>query len=247
MKKLSIIIPVYNETNSINKIIDAVKSSDTLGLPRQIIVIDDASTDGTTNILKKTTDVKVITHPENLGKSAAVRTGLTFATGDYLLIQDADLEYSPENYPALLAPLVNGQADVVYGSRLLTGQPHRVLFYWHYLANLFLTFMSNIFSNLNLSDMETGYKVFTRDVINQILPHLQSTRFGFEPEVTALIGQLAAQNNCRVYEVGISYYGRTYAEGKKIRVWDAFHAVWCILKYNLRSTDFSRSTGKIGS
>jgi glycosyltransferase involved in cell wall biosynthesis len=247
MKKISIIIPVFNEQNTVAQVVAQVKSANTLGLEKQIVVVDDASTDSTSKILNKLTGITVFRHPNNLGKTVAVKTGFQKATGDIILIQDADLEYSPENYPDLLRPLLENKADVVYGSRLLTSKPHRVLFFWHFLANQVLTSLSNVFSNLNLTDMETGYKVFTRQIGKLVLPRLTSSGFGLEPEITAYLGKLARKNLCRVYEVGISYHGRTYAEGKKIKASDAFHAVWCIVKFNLLPLKFDHLTDRIKS
>lgn len=226
--KLSIIIPCYNEHETIEQIIDAVRQSP-VG-DKEIIVVDDFSSDGTKNILKdrieNLVDV-VVYHEKNLGKGAAIRTGLKVAAGDIILIQDADLEYNPQEYGRLVKPIVDGKADVVFGSRFVGGDPHRVLYFWHYIGNKFLTILSNMFTDLNLSDMETCYKVFRREVIEQIT--IEEERFGFEPEITAKVARL----KCRIYEVGISYTGRTYLEGKKIGWKDGLRAVWCIIKYNL--------------
>lgn len=234
MKTISIIIPVYNEEKTLESIISAVENADTLGLKKQIILIDDCSRDKSREILKQYENIHtVLYHKKNLGKGAALQSGFKNATGDIILIQDADLEYDPNEYIFLLKPILDNKADVVYGSRFLGGKPHRVLYYWHYVGNQLLTKASNIFTNLNLTDMETCYKIFTKDIIYQILPKLKSKRFGFEPEVTARIAKLAKQDKCRIYEIGISYSGRTYSEGKKIGWKDGFEAIWCIIKFNI--------------
>ena len=224
--KLSIVIPVYNEKDTIQQIYDAVKAVD---LEKEIILVDDCSTDGTREILQNLKDdaTRVVLHERNQGKGAALRTGFGKATGDIVIIQDADLEYDPGQYPKLIQPILQGKADVVYGSRFMTGEYRRVLFFWHMVGNKVLTLLSNMFTNLNLTDMETCYKVFRREVLEKI--QVEEDRFGFEPEITAKIAKL----DVRIYEVGISYSGRTYKEGKKIGWKDGVSALWCILKYNL--------------
>lgn len=224
-KKISIVMAAYNEEKTIAEIINRVKKTE-LGLDKEIIVVDDGSTDGTREILKNLKDeiLKVIFHEKNLGKGAALRTGFSQATGDIVLIQDADLEYDPRDYPRLLEPILDGRADVVYGSRFLGG-PHRVLLFWHYVGNKFLTTLCNLCANLNLTDMETGFKVFRREVLERI--RLKSNRFGFEPEITVKVGRL----RCRVYEVPISYSGRDYSEGKKITWRDGLAAIFHILRF----------------
>lgn len=227
--KLSVVIPCYNEARTIAEIIRAVRASPYEH--KEIIVVDDCSNDGTRDILKgELRDYvdHVLFHDVNLGKGAAIRTGIRAATGAMVVIQDADLEYDPREYPTLVDPILSNRADVVYGSRFMGSQPHRVLYFWHRVGNGVLTLLSNMFSNLNLTDMETCYKVFRREIIQGIT--IEENRFGFEPEITAKI----AKTGCRIYEVGISYYGRTYEEGKKISWKDGFRAIWCILKYNLR-------------
>jgi len=226
--KTSIVIPVFNEADTIRTLLARVSA---VPIDKEIILIDDCSTDGTRAVLASlgdTPEVRVLLHDRNRGKGAALRTGFASATGDVVLIQDADLEYDPEEYPRLLQPFHDGKADVVYGSRFSGGECHRVLYFWHYVGNRVLTLLSNIFTNLNLTDMETCYKVFRRDIIQGL--DLKEDRFGFEPEVTAKIAGL----NCRIYEVGISYSGRTYEEGKKIGWKDGVRAVWCIVKYRPR-------------
>ena len=232
MKTLSVIIPAYNEVKTIEKVLAAIESRPIPEVTFEIVIVDDGSTDGTREILRKlekTGRYAILFQEKNQGKGAAVRRGFLAATGDFLIVQDADLEYSPEEYPTILEPLLAGKADVVYGSRFMGDKPHRVLFFWHYLGNQFLTYLSNMFTNLNLTDMETCYKAFTREVIQKVAPKLKSNRFGIEPEITARISKL----RCRIYEVGISYSGRTYEEGKKIGWKDGFSALWVIVRYNL--------------
>ena len=231
--KLSIIIPCFNEAKTILSLIEAVKKSPIKN--REIIVVDDGSQDGTQDILKglEDPDLHVVFHPMNQGKGAALRTGFKEATGDICIVQDADLEYDPQEFPIVIQPIVDGKADVVFGSRFQSGRPHRVVYFWHRIGNGFLTLLSNLFTDLNLSDMETCYKAFRREVIQSIPIH--ENRFGFEPEVTAKISKM----NLRIYEVGISYYGRTYNEGKKIGWKDGIRAIYCIVKYNLFQTNFT--------
>jgi len=226
--EISVVIPCYNEVSTIEAILDAVRASEIRD--KEIIVVDDASSDGTREKLRSfegQPDLRVIFHERNRGKGAALGTGFRAATGDVVIVQDADLEYDPKEYPKLLAPIRAGKADVVYGSRFAGGESHRVLYFWHYAANKILTLCSNMFTNLNLTDMETCYKAFRREVIQKI--DLREERFGFEPEVTAKVARMG----CRIYEVGISYSGRTYAEGKKIGWRDGLRALWCIVRYNL--------------
>lgn len=231
--KLTIIIPAYNEVLYIEEILERVQKVELENITKEIIIIDDYSTDGTRDFLenisnqkKNQEEIKIHFQERNRGKGAAIRLGFGEATGDVILIQDADLEYDPNEYPKLIKPIQDGVADVVYGSRFLGG-PHRVLYYWHYLGNKFLTTVSNIFTNLNLTDMECCYKLFRREIIENI--STKQERFGIEPELTAKIAKL----NCRLYEIPISYYGRTYAEGKKISWKDAINALYCIFRYNL--------------
>lgn len=225
--KLSVVMPVYNEEKTIEQIVERVQA---VALDKELIVVDDCSTDETAQILdrlEEADNVRVFRHDRNRGKGAALRTGFTEARGEVVIIQDADLEYDPQEYPKLLEPILEGRADVVYGSRFSGGQPHRVLYFWHSVGNRLLTLFSNMFTDLNLTDMEVCYKVFRREIIQAI--EIEEARFGFEPEITAKVARLGA----RIYEVGISYSGRTYAEGKKIGWRDGVWAIWCILKYNL--------------
>ncbi|WP_017304601.1 glycosyltransferase family 2 protein [Spirulina subsalsa] len=227
--KLSVIIPCYNEVGTIYQVVEAVKQSP---IDCEIIIVDDCSTDGTREILKSQIESivdQVIYHPTNRGKGAALRTGFAAATREIVIVQDADLEYDPQEYPLMIEPIVQGKADVVFGSRFQGGRPHRVVYFWHMVGNKFLTLLSNMLTNINLTDMETCYKAFRREIIQSL--RIQENRFGFEPEITAKVAKL----NCRIYEVGISYYGRTYKEGKKIGWKDGFRAIFCILKYNLLS------------
>jgi len=226
--KLSIVIPCYNEAKTIRTIVERVR-----GAPypdKEIIIVDDCSRDGTRDLLRTQIEPlvdRIIFHATNQGKGAALRTGFAAATGDAVIVQDADLEYDPVEYPKLMRPILDGKADVVFGSRFMGGEPHRVCYFWHMVGNKFLTLVSNMMTNLNLTDMETCYKVFRREVLQKI--QIEEGHFGFEPEITAKIAKL----HVAIYEVGISYYGRTYAEGKKIGWRDGFRALWAILKYNL--------------
>lgn len=225
---LSVIIPCFNEKTSVQELVEKVRNAPVPN--KEIIIVDDYSTDGTREILKNEIEPhveKVIYHEKNLGKGAALRNGFKEATGDIVIIQDADLEYNPNEYSKLIRPIVENKADVVYGSRFIGSHEHRVLWYWHTLGNRMLTLLSNMLTNINLSDMETCYKVFTKDVIKKL--HLKENRFGIEPEITAKVAKL----KCRIYDVGISYSGRTYAQGKKIGWKDGVYAIYCILRYNL--------------
>ncbi len=228
--RLSVVIPCFNERNTIADLLQRVVAAPYPD--KEIILVDDCSTDGTREIIEKDLqpkyeNLRVIYHDENRGKGAALRTGFAAATGDVVIIQDADLEYDPNEYPLVIQPILEDRADVVFGSRFMGGSPHRVVYYWHMVGNRLLTTLSNMFTNINLTDMETCYKAFRRDIIQSIT--IEEDRFGFEPEITAKVAQL----NCRIYEVGISYYGRTYEEGKKINWKDGISALRCIVKYNL--------------
>jgi len=234
-QKLSIVIPAFNEEATIASILTKLINLDLgLNMAQEIIIVDDASTDNTVKLIEKfkqeypSSTIKLYKHKINKGKGAAIHQGIKQITGDFMIVQDADLEYDPEEYILLLKPILNSNADVVYGSRFMGGNPHRILFFWHTIGNKFLTFLSNMFTNLNLTDMETCYKMFRTEIIKSL--DLKEKRFGFEPEVTAKISRIP---KIRIYEVGISYYGRTYDEGKKINWKDGFRALWCILKYNV--------------
>lgn len=235
MRKLSIVMPAYNESSTINITLDKVLKVQLQGnFEKEILIINDCSTDDTENSIRQfmsgnpQADIKYYKHDVNKGKGSAIHTGIGYATGDFIIIQDADLEYDPEEYNILLAPVISGKADIVYGSRFIGGNPHRILFFWHTIGNRFLTLLSNMFSNLNLTDMETCYKLFRSDIIKSL--KLKEKRFGFEPEVTQKVARI---KGLRIYEVGISYYGRTYEEGKKISWVDGFKAIYCIVKYGL--------------
>ena len=233
---LSVVIPVYNEEATLREIIDRVRS---VPIRKEIVLVDDCSQDQSRQVLEQLRDelsddldnrIVLALHERNRGKGAAVRTGFSHISGNVVIIQDADLEYDPAEYPRLLQPIIEGRADVVFGSRFLGDQPHRVLYFWHYLGNRFLTALSNCFTNLNLTDMETCYKAFTREVVSDILPTLRQDRFGFEPEITAKV----ARRQCRIFELSVSYSGRTYEQGKKIGWRDGVKALWCIVRYAYR-------------
>lgn len=235
IKTLSIVIPVYNEEKFVKAVIEKVKKADSMGLSKEILVVNDGSTDKTSKILSSMPtkgrgfSLRII-NKKNEGKGSALKRGFKETTGDVVIVQDADLEYSPDDYPLMLRPFLENDADVVFGSRLVTAAPHRVLYYWHYVVNRGLTTLSNLFTNLNLTDMETGYKAFNGDLIRKIAPDLESKKFGFEPEITARVARL---KGIKIYEVGISYSGRTYEEGKKINWKDGIRAIWEIVCFNL--------------
>ena len=234
--KVSVVIPVFNERGTIEQIVNAVRGAPLENI--EIIIVDDASTDGTQEVLKEKISAmadQIIYQPRNAGKGAALRAGFAAATGDVILVQDADLEYNPSDYPTLLEPIFSGKADAVFGSRFMGGRPHRVLYFWHMVGNRFLTLLSNMFTNLNLTDLETCYKAFRADVLKKL--DLREDRFGFEPEVTAKL----ARTRCRIYEVGISYNGRTYSEGKKVNWKDGFHAIYAIVRNCFRARPNRRS------
>jgi len=240
LKTVSVVIPVYNEAPTIAQVLDRVRMAPTPGLKKQIVVVDDASSDGTAEYLRTIVDddIRCLFHERNRGKGAALRSGFAETTGDVVIVQDADLEYDPDEYPKLLRPIINDKADVVLSSRFSGGEEHRVLYFWHSVANKVFTLMSNMLSNLNLTDMESCYKVLTRDVLDKI--HIEEDRFGFEPEIVAKVARL----HCRIFEVGVSYAGRTYEQGKKITWKDGIRTLWCIVKYSLRPARYTAAPTK---
>jgi glycosyltransferase involved in cell wall biosynthesis len=233
-KKVSIVIPIFNEERTIAQIIQSVENASVFDMQKEIILVNDCSTDASREIIETYKDCyKIFHHEKNKGKGAALRTGFRNVTGDIVIIQDADLEYDPNEYESLLKVIIDDKADVVFGSRFITGRSHRFLYFWNYVGNNFITMLSNMFTKQNLSDIETGYKVLRKEILDLILPSLKSNRFGIEPELTARVAKIARQGKCRIYEIGISYHGRTFEEGKKIGWKDGFSAIWSTLRFNL--------------